>query len=189
VDNPDDLEITLRKVADALEEAGVRFHLTGGLASSLYGEPRFTQDVDVVIEPCSDSPVSHRLIAALSRRFLLSDEAAREALRTRQMFRAIDSETLIKVDLYTAVCIPGELSRSVRHPISPNLDMPVVSREDAILSKLLWIRRGSEKSRHDVIGMLLNPAPFDHGYLNSAARALGVGELLDDLRGEANRSR
>ena len=44
-----DLKLTLSDVATILSNRHFKFHLTGGLASSFYGEPRFTQDIDIVI--------------------------------------------------------------------------------------------------------------------------------------------
>ena len=41
---------TLRKAVALFERHAIRFHLTGGLTSVLYGEPRMTQDIDIVIE-------------------------------------------------------------------------------------------------------------------------------------------
>jgi predicted nucleotidyltransferase len=41
----------LRKLAAALEGSGVPYMLTGSLASSLYGVPRATNDIDFVISP------------------------------------------------------------------------------------------------------------------------------------------
>jgi hypothetical protein len=38
-----DLERTLRCATAALEHIGVAFHVTGGLASSYYGEPRLSE--------------------------------------------------------------------------------------------------------------------------------------------------
>src|SRR5579863_9048419 len=43
------LESALLEVTDALERVGVRYMLIGGLAVSLWGEPRSTLDVDVTI--------------------------------------------------------------------------------------------------------------------------------------------
>ena len=39
--------------------------------------------------------------------------------------------------------------------------------EDAILSKLIWVREGSERSRRDILGMLLDPAPLDREFVRS----------------------
>ena len=56
---------------------------------------------------------------------------------------------------------PGELNRTSLCEISPGLTAPLVSKEDAILSKLLWIQQGSGKSRHDVIEMLKRDEDLD----------------------------
>ena len=41
---------TLSKAVAILERHAIRFHLTGGLTSVVYGEPRMTQDIDMVID-------------------------------------------------------------------------------------------------------------------------------------------
>lgn len=46
-------EGTIRRVLDALGNAGVPYMLTGSFASSFHGAPRTTQDVDIVIAPTS----------------------------------------------------------------------------------------------------------------------------------------
>ena len=45
----DELQRVLAAVVEALQLLDLPYHVTGGLASSFYGEPRFTQDVDFVI--------------------------------------------------------------------------------------------------------------------------------------------
>lgn len=37
---------TLGKAVKIFEDLEIRFHLTGGVTSVLYGEPRLTQDID-----------------------------------------------------------------------------------------------------------------------------------------------
>lgn len=39
----------LKKVIQALDQAGIQYMITGSLASSLQGEPRSTHDIDMVI--------------------------------------------------------------------------------------------------------------------------------------------
>ena len=41
---------TLCKVAEIFRRPGVRFHLTGGVTSVLYGGPRMTQNIDIVAD-------------------------------------------------------------------------------------------------------------------------------------------
>ena len=41
---------TLGKAVRIFRQHDIRFHLTGGVASVFYGEPRLTQDIDIVID-------------------------------------------------------------------------------------------------------------------------------------------
>ncbi len=44
-------ERTIAKFVAIADSIGLPFHLTGGSISSAYGEPRLTQDVDIVVSP------------------------------------------------------------------------------------------------------------------------------------------
>lgn len=44
----------LRRITTALEMHGVPYMLTGSLVSSMYGVPRSTNDVDIVIAPARE---------------------------------------------------------------------------------------------------------------------------------------
>jgi hypothetical protein len=44
-----DLYAELRRIVDALEAAGIRYALAGGLAVSIYASPRATEDIDLLI--------------------------------------------------------------------------------------------------------------------------------------------
>ena len=41
---------TLGKATEIFQQLGIRFHLTGGVTSILYGEPRMTQEIDIVVD-------------------------------------------------------------------------------------------------------------------------------------------
>ena len=69
--------------------------------------------------------------------------------------------------------------------IFEGLEAKIVSKEDAILSKLLWTMRGSSKSREDVRGMLLDPTPVDERLLQRLADRLGCADLLREIRSES----
>ena len=58
------------------------------------------------------------------------------------------------------------------------------SKEDAILSKLLWIPQGSGKSRHDVIEMLKRDEDLDRSCLRERAATLGLKLLLAEFESE-----
>jgi len=45
------IEQVLRAILPILERLEVPYLLTGGIAATLHGRPRFTQDIDIVIAP------------------------------------------------------------------------------------------------------------------------------------------
>lgn len=91
-------------------------------------------------------------------------------------------ELLIKVDFHIGEAIPGELTRSRVIEVAPGLQVRMVSKEDAILSKLLWIKKGSHKSRNDVTMMLRAPPPVDVVYIEKQADALNVADLWQEIK-------
>ncbi|MFN9788388.1 MAG: hypothetical protein ACK54R_01520, partial [Pirellulaceae bacterium] len=42
---------TILRFVAITEAIGLPFHITGGSISSAYGEPRLTQDIDIVVSP------------------------------------------------------------------------------------------------------------------------------------------
>ena len=69
----------LRLAAETLERLGIDYLVTGSMASIAYGEPRFTNDIDIVVRLSPDQ--AETLCAALSASdFYVSDEAAEEAV-------------------------------------------------------------------------------------------------------------
>jgi hypothetical protein len=67
------------------------------MAPSFYGEPRATNDLDVVLDP--DEAQLGRFLSSLIGTFYVGAEEAREAFRTRGMFNVIDSSSGWKADL------------------------------------------------------------------------------------------
>ncbi len=181
--DPIDLKSTIADVVSILVARQLRFHLTGGLASSFYGEPRFTQDIDIVIQVARGESLT-QLIRDLSTRFIVDRAAVEDAVIRRSIFQALHQETLIKVDFHVGESIEGELDRSKNEEILSGVVVPLVSKEDAILSKLIWVSKGSNKGRHDVKMMLKRSGKTDFDYLNAQAKKLGVDEILRALIAE-----
>ena len=181
--NEHDLRRTVEILAAALSSLGIRFHVTGGLASSYYGEPRMTRDVDVVVRLGPSE--GRRLVEALAGEFLIGEAAVREAITNRGFFQALHSVTLVKADFHVGERVDGELDRSVLREVFEGVTVPMVSKEDAILSKLIWIREGSARSRNDVVGMLLDETEFDIGSVRSRAKSLACESILAELEREA----
>jgi hypothetical protein len=172
---------TMERIVANLERLGPRFHFTGGVAASYYGDPRLAQDLDLVIQLEVGRPETQGLLDRLASGYIIHEPAAMEAIRSKGFFQVIDEESLVKIDFHVGEKIPGELGRSRRREVLPGLVAPLVSQEDAILSKLLWIRRGCHKARHDAKMMLKRDEELDRGVLQARAAMLGLEDLLAEI--------
>jgi hypothetical protein len=173
----------LREVVTALDGAGVPHMLAGSSASTYHGEPRSTQDVDVVIDPSEEALRS--FLAALDDRLYVDDAVA--ALERRDQFNVIDPATGWKVDLVIRkdrAFSRSEFDRRTQVVIEGML-LWMATAEDTILAKLEWGRAGgSERQLRDVAGVLsVSGAALDRAYLDRWAEELGVtAELAEAER-------
>jgi hypothetical protein len=176
---------TLSKLVQVLDRLQIRFHLTGGIASVAYGEPRFTQDVDVVLDRDRVLEVEEEFLRAMgSTGFHFSEPTARQAIASGQMFQLLDTEQIVKLDLYVRCLIPGELDRSVHSEVFPGILLPIASRVDAALSKLIWIHRGSHRSRRDLRRMLAGASHTELADVERIAREMALADLLAEVLDE-----
>jgi len=181
----------LERMVAILDEVGVRYAVGGSVASSVLGEPRSTVDLDLAVD--IQSSQLERLIERIAPDFYVPLDAARAAVRTRSSFNVLDLASGLKVDLF--VLGEGLLDRrQITRRLS--VDLPgsdraiwVTAPEDQILRKLQWYRDGgsvSDRQWRDVVGLLfVCGARLDHGDLSDAARELGLEELLDEARRQA----
>lgn len=176
----------LRYVVETLETLGVDYMVSGSQASIYYGEPRMTQDIDIV----ADVTLSH-LPALLERfappEFYLSEEAAREAVLARGQFNIIHSSTALKIDVVVRKDTPYhrvEFERRRREPILPGRTAYFARPEDVILNKLLYFQQGgSDRHLRDIAGMLrVSGAEIDTRYINEWAQRLGVDGVWRAVR-------
>lgn len=175
----DELEI-LRLVSERLGRQNVPFMLTGSYAMAYYATPRMTRDLDLVVA-LQEHDVA-KLLDEFRADFYLDADAALEAIRTGRVFYMMHLASGIKVDMIvkkSSAYRDLEFSRRARGDLG-GVSTWLVSREDLILSKLVWARdSGSELQLRDARALLSDTV--DRPYLNLWARQLGVSELLDRL--------
>lgn len=176
---------TLSRLIGILSAFGVRFHLTGGITSIAYGEPRMTQDIDVVVDNTAVARSLEAFIAASTQAgFMLDEAGVRRAVADRSMFQFFDMAEAIKIDIYPREMIPGELDRSTQLEVFEGMLIPVVSRPDAAASKLAWASKGSHKSRRDLRQIVRQMPIIEREELDRLAGLLGLGELLSEILAE-----
>ena len=181
----------LRRVVDVLEEQGVTYLLVGSLASGVYGEPRLTRDIDIVVELRPDQAA--RLCEAFpSPEYYVSRRAAREAVTTAGQFNVIHPATGNKIDFLIArqdAWGRSEISRRRREEILPGRPGFTAAPEDVIVGKLCYYHEGgSDKHLRDIVGMLqVSGDEIDMRYVDHWTQQLGLTEewqaVLDSLRG------
>lgn len=166
-----------------LDTVGVEWVIGGSLASSVHGEPRATQDIDVVVD--LHPRLVRRLVKALDRDYYIDADAVRDAVRSHSMFNAVHYLSALKVDFFVAGDDPFEAERLARRQ---RVDMPngvlyVDTAEHTLLRKLEWYRRGGERSERqwrDVVAIVrVQGDRLDRDRLHHWAAYLGVTDLLD----------
>jgi hypothetical protein len=178
---------TLSRLLEILTHQGVRFHLTGGITSVAYGEPRMTQDIDIVVDnPSLAATLDAFLTAAKQAGFLFDAEAVRRGVAEKAMFQLFDMADALKIDIYPREMIPGELDRSASLEVFEGMLIPVVSRPDAAASKLAWAAKGSQKSRRDLRQIVQRMPRAERDELDRLVGILGLNALLTEILGEAD---
>jgi hypothetical protein len=138
-----------------LNVAGILYMVTGSIASSYYGEPRATRDLDLVIDPDPHS-LDALVDGLVADGFYVDADVAREALSERTQFNAVAADGL-KIDFIIRKNRPFSLSEfGRRHPVDLlGTNGYIASVEDLILAKLEWAAAGqSERQERDVAGLL-----------------------------------
>ena len=180
----------LKYVVAVLEAAGIPYMITGSTVSSLQGQPRTTHDIDIVVG-IRPSVIPAILAAFPPPKFYVDEDAIRDAVATSSMFNVIDIEGGDKIDFWMLKSEPfNRVSFQRRYKESAaGTEMFISQPEDTILRKLLWSKMsgGSEKQKADCIAVYeVNYTNLDAQYMQEWATQLGIIELLDQIRREAN---
>jgi hypothetical protein len=191
--NLPDALAALTPIVDVLEQLGVRYHVGGSLASSAYGRPRATADVDLVAELRMEQIGA--FVEQLQPTYYVERASAREAVQTRRSFNLIHLETMVKIDVFVPENRPfdqQEMSGAGRQALDLAADARtffVKSPEDLVLRKLAWFRAGGEVSERqwsDVVGVLkVQAGRLDREHLARWSAELGIADLLERAFAEA----
>jgi len=170
---------------EPLDKAGIPYAIVGSVASSVYGEPRATNDVDLVIQ--IESSEARRLVDAFPPdRFCVPPlEVVLVELGRRHgaHLNVIALDSMTQADIYPlpASQRPWFARRRVldldARPIS------VAAPEVVILHKLLFFQGGGgERHLRDIRAMLsVAGSGLDRSWLESEAARLKVDDLWRQL--------
>lgn len=150
-------ESILRLTAQTLSDLDIPYMVTGSLASAFHGEPRSTQDLDVVVS--TGAAKLQELAARLRAAGLYCDAAAvREATELKGMFNAIDPTTGWKIDF---IVLKNQAFNRAAFEARSSVELSgvsvhVIGPEDIVIAKLEWAKLGgSDRQLRDVLGVLM----------------------------------
>jgi hypothetical protein len=179
-----------RKVCESLD---LVYFVTGSTATISYGEPRFTNDIDIVV----DLP-REKIPAFLSEfptdQFYLSRQAIEEAVLHGTQFNVIHPSSGLKIDFIILTTSDFDKSRSARRrqlAVLPKHSLWFAAPEDVIIKKMMYYQDGrSDKHLRDIAGVLrIQEDAIDRTYIQSWADKLGLREIwIEIVAREANQS-
>lgn len=154
-----------------LDAAGIAYMVTGSVAAMVYGEPRLTHDVDLVVD--LDEQALPAFVAAFpdDEFYCAPLEVMRVELGRRQRghFNVIHHTTGFKADVYLVGREPlHRWAMARRRPLTLGAaSLQVAPPEYVIVRKLEFFREGgSERHLQDIRGMLRHSADvIDHAVL------------------------
>jgi hypothetical protein len=174
-------------VAGCLTRIGISYVIGGSFASSVHGEPRSTNDVDMVAD-LHDADVD-AFVSAIGAECYVSRDAVAEAVGAGSAFNVIHVPTAVKVDIFVAGADAFDRERLKRRvPVAFSSGLQPVTlfvdtAEDTILRKLEWYRRGghtSERQWRDVVGIVnVQSTRLNRAYLREWAGRLAVSDLME----------
>src|SRR5262245_60101945 len=165
----------MQLLASFFESHKIAYRVVGSMASMAYGEPRFTNDVDMVAE-LKPEHVALLCAAFAAPDFYVSEQAAREAVTRRFQFNIVHPASGLKAD----VIVPpdndfsrSEAGRVRRLTSAGEYSAWFSSPEDVLLHKLIYYRlSGSTSDKHlrDIAGIMkLQGQKLDRDYISEWA--------------------
>ncbi len=177
-----ELEI-VQDVSQKLESLGILYMLTGSIAMNYYAVPRMTRDIDLVVEVLEkDIPM---IVNSFKKEYYIESDSIRLAIQSEKLFNAIHEESFIKVDFIIKKSSPYRIEEFSRRQkvLFGNFETYIVSKEDLILSKLLWSKSSKSDMQKRDIKNLINSG-YDRLYLEEKANSLLVKDWFEEIKNE-----
>jgi len=129
-----------QKITDVLNESDIPYMLSGSVAMSIYIVPRATRDFDFIIHLKPEN--IDRFIQHFQDGYYCDKDAIQDAVKRRSMFNIIDHASGFKADF---VVLKDEAFRQEEFNRRKKMDffdktIYVVSPEDLLISKIIWIQ-------------------------------------------------
>ena len=164
---------------EPLERLALPYCITGSVAASVYGEPRLTADIDVVLLlQARDIPMLRSAFSETDY-YVPPEETIREAVArgTGGMFNLIHHKSQFKADIYLAALDPLH-AWALEH--RRRIDLAgagawIAPPEYVILRKLEFLREGGSDKHLRDIRFILAATPLDRALIETEVARRGLG--------------
>ncbi len=167
----------------ALNRLQCPYMVTGSVAATLYGEPRFTHDVDLVVELPATAVEAFAAAFPVDQFYCPPLEVLEAESRRPQRghFNLIHHATGMKADIYLAGrdALHQWGMQHRRRLTLDGVEIQVAPPEYVILRKLEYYREGgSEKHLLDSRAIVAMCDDLDQAWMSETAQRRGLSELL-----------
>ncbi len=162
----------LKTIIQFLQRQNISYMLSGSVALSIYTLPRSTRDFDFIVNLQSTDAESFLL--TFKEGYYCDVDAIKEAIANQGMFNIIDHASGFKADF---VILKNEPFRQIEFERRIKIDLEgvpiyIVSPEDLLLSKLIWIQQLQSPIQMEDIENLALVENLDWEYIRTWLHAL-----------------
>lgn len=163
-----------QKITDVLNESNIPYMLSGSVAMSIYIVPRATRDFDFIIH--LEEKNIDRFIQHFKKGYYCDKDAVQDAVKRLSMFNIIDHASGFKADF---VVLKNEAFRQEEFNRRKKVDffdktIFVVSPEDLLISKLIWIQDFQSSQQVEDIKNLIAIEQLDWPYITKWIKKLNL---------------
>ncbi|MBI2041963.1 MAG: hypothetical protein HYT20_03015 [Candidatus Nealsonbacteria bacterium] len=176
-----ELVAILKTVVHRLEKIKIPYVLTGGLAVSFWGSSRSTHDIDIVIDARKED--QEKILNIFKKDFYISEIAVSDAIERRFTFNIIHLKEGLKVDFWLSKkdsFRTMEFKRRLKKKIFDKY-IYIISPEDLILEKLLWIKESRSDKHIEDIKSIIEISKPDLNYIKGWAKKTSTYDILEEI--------
>lgn len=176
----------LRIIADYFLQREVRYVIVGGVAVSVYGYPRSTQDIDLIVDH-EELNIDDFCEYLCTNRFQVTREELLAALKEKSHVTIFHQNLSTRLDVKGKYSVEDEdtLQTALKLPID-DFNITLVSPEAFIIHKLKF---GSPRDLEDALAVYIRMKPkIQSQELQRIARLTNVEPLLAELTKIADKS-
>lgn len=179
-------EKLLKKIAGILHKLDIPYIITGGVAVVIWGRPRFTADIDIVIElmPGKIRQLAEELLQ-VDKDVYVDRASIQNAIQRQGEFNFIHSSSGLKVDFWVLKNDQFDKERMKRRikEVIAGIPVFITTPEDLILIKLMWYQKTeSTRQLEDIESIITIQKKLDWRYLQKWANIQSTATILESVK-------